>query len=200
MDCLWHFSWDWCSRPSCQTAFPESFSWTLYTRNKEVAMEWKPYGSFLATAPWAKAVRFCQELFRIWYLIQQSHSDGRVDLGKASSSSTAMSWHKSSFWRHSQYKKGGRGGWLGRQLKGLQGWGSPEESTVTALGFWEYILPHQSMHCHFFLTAVRFFPWIVTLTNHTPGIHSHLFCFSCWFCNAYSIAKRLLAGVNYDGT
>lgn len=102
MDCICHFSWDWCSRPSCRTAFLESFSRTVYTRNKEVAMEWKPYGSFLATAPCTTAFRFCQVLFRIWYLIWQLDSDGRADLGKA------LSCHKTSLWRHSQYKKGGQ--------------------------------------------------------------------------------------------
>ena len=82
-------------------------------RDKEVAREWKLHGSFLALRD--KAWTFCQMLFRISYLFQQlRQSHGRVGLGKPSYSSTALSRQETSLWRHPLYKKGGRGGWLGK--------------------------------------------------------------------------------------
>lgn len=65
-------------------------------------MEQKLYGSFKATVPCAKGLWYCQVWFRLFYLFQQFN---RVDLGQSSDSSTAISWHKTSLWEHSLYKK-----------------------------------------------------------------------------------------------
>lgn len=75
-------------------------------------MEWKPYGSFLATASSAKAFRFCQVLFRIWYLIQQLDNAGQDQLQQYSHEVTQDLLSEGI-----QYKNGGEGRLSGKIIQ-----------------------------------------------------------------------------------